>query len=524
MNREDNYSKVVFDKGQTSGAFYERLNDYFPGVIFLYDLDRHRLRYVNKHVTSALGFSKEEILDDGNLSNLIYHEDLDLINSKIEEALTLNFDEELNFPCRLHHKEENCRYFSITLRVVEQNEGKESGSVLFFGRDITDEIKIEKEREELSELFRDTEELLQFGSWNWDVKTDQLEWTQGMYDLVGYSKRELPSVSGEFYFQLVSQEDKEKFAQVLEDAIANLNGFEHEYILKTKLGDERNVFTKGKVIANAKGEIKKIVGITRDITSLKNLERERERTFKELNRSNKELEEFAYVASHDLQEPLRKIATFNERLRKKFGDVLGPEGRAYLDRIILSTDNMRMLIDNLLEFSRITRSSQAFELCNLNTIIREAIADQELKIEETGCVIHVSNMPSIEAVPMELKQLFTNLIGNAIKFRKKDVTPTILIKAEKISRLEKNRFHLPVERGFFKIEVKDNGIGFEEEYSERIFQIFQRLHGKTEYAGSGIGLAICKKIVDNHEGTIFTQSKPGLGATFTLVLPEKQRG
>jgi PAS domain S-box-containing protein len=523
MNREDHFSKVLLDGWQNSGVFSERLNDFFPGIIFIYDLDSNRVAYVNKRVASTIEFTTSEILQGGNLSNLIYHEDIDLINEKIQQVLMLGEGKELSFNCRLHHKTENCKYFRLTARMMQQNTAT-SLAILFFAEDISEKVKIEKESEEMAGLFRDTEDLLQFGSWSWDLGSDSLEWTQGMYDLVGYTRTELAPLNGSFYFQLVSAEDKERFAQVLDNAIKMQSGFEHEYVLKTKLGDERNVFTKGKVIANAKGEVKKIVGITRDITALKNLERERERTFKELNRSNKELEEFAYVASHDLQEPLRKIATFNERLRKKFGDLLGIEGKAYLDRIISSTDNMRMLIDNLLEFSRITRSSQAFELCNLNTIIREAIADQELKIEETGCVIHVSNMPSIEAVPMELKQLFTNLIGNAIKFRKKDLAPTILIRSEKINRAEKNYFHLPVERVFFKFEVKDNGIGFEEEYSEKIFQIFQRLHGKTEYAGSGIGLAICKKIVDNHEGTIFTQSSLGQGATFTLILPEKQRG
>jgi PAS domain S-box-containing protein len=522
MNRDENYSKVVFEIGQDSGGFDEKLNEYYPGVVFIYDLETNTIRYVNSRVVSLLSFSPEDILKDGNLANLIYHEDLDLISNKIAELLALRENEELSFPCRLHHKTETCRHFAVTARILEWNKTQEPAAILFMCNDINERVKIQKEREEMAELFRDTEELLQFGSWSWDIKTDNMEWTQGMYDIAGFGRGEIAPMSGSFYLQLVSGDDKEKVGHAIEDAIITHSGFELDYVLKTKSGEEKSVFTKGKAIVNSKGEVKKVVGITRDITSLKNLERERERTIKELNRSNKELEEFAYVASHDLQEPLRKIATFNERLKMKFGEILGTDGMAYLDRIISSTDNMRMLIDNLLEFSRITRSSQAFCPCDLNLLVRDAISDQELKIEETGCVIHVSYLPPIEAVPMEIKQLFTNLISNAIKFRKKDATPIIMIKAERATKTEKNRYHLPLEKNYLRVEVKDNGIGFEEEYSERIFQIFQRLHGKTEYAGSGIGLAICKKIVDNHEGIIFASGKPGMGSMFTIMLPEKQ--
>ena len=337
-----------------------------------------------------------------------------------------------------------------------------------------------------------------------------------------FDEKELPAITYDFYVDLVSAEDLVSFENALKDAISTKSGFEHEYQVKTRTGAYKIVSTKAKVVTDANGNAVKIVGITRDVTRLRNVERERERSIRELNRSNKELEEFAYIASHDLQEPIRKISTFGERLKAKFIDKLGTDGVLYLERIMASADNMRMLIDNLLEFSRTTRSSYAFEWINLQDIITNVKTDLELKIEETNASIVTATLPRLEAVASEMKQLFNNLLSNAIKFRDSSVAPIIHITSGKTTKTEKEEHHLPVDKEFFKIQVHDNGIGFEEEYADRIFQIFQRLHGKSEYPGSGIGLAICKKIVDNHNGIMYAESKPGSGATFVVILPEKQ--
>lgn len=248
-----------------------------------------------------------------------------------------------------------------------------------------------------------------------------------------------------------------------------------------------------------------------------------ENKVRELDRSNKELEEFAYVASHDLQEPLRKITSFSERLKEKLPDNLEPEVQLYLNRMLAATDNMRTLIDNLLEFSRISRTNRPFEKTDLNHILAEVKADLELKIEETqASIIHSNHLPEIDAIPMQMRQLFTNLFTNAIKFRQPDKQPAITITATLLTEKEKEERQLPVEKEMYEITVEDNGIGFEQDYSEKIFQIFQRLHGKSEYPGSGIGLSICKKIIDNHQGEIFARGEVAKGAVFTLILPATQ--
>ena len=247
-----------------------------------------------------------------------------------------------------------------------------------------------------------------------------------------------------------------------------------------------------------------------------------ENKVKELDRSNKELEEFAYIASHDLQEPLRKITSFSERLKEKLPANLEPEVQLYLNRMLAATDNMRTLIDNLLEFSRTSRISEPFVKTDLNNIISEVRADLELKIEETSTNIKTDILPVVDAIPMQMRQLFTNLFTNAIKFKGEASTPEIEIKSSVLTDEDKEANHLRQNTNYYRIIVKDHGIGFDQEFSMKIFQIFQRLHGKAEYPGSGIGLAICKKIVENHSGRIFAQSEPEKGAEFFILLPESQ--
>ncbi|PZR34918.1 MAG: hypothetical protein DI538_15940 [Azospira oryzae] len=523
MSDNVNYLKLLFESGQNSEAFTERLNDFFPGLIYVYDLNNRKLRYVNKRITEILGFSYDDLKDSEDVwMNLVFKEDVDLVKKELDKFDAIKDEETLAYGCRLNHKQGNWRYFKTMGTVLRRDESGKPVSALFIANDVTDQLKSEEETKAMTELFKETEDLLQFGSWSWDLVSDHLDWTKGMYDLIEFTREELPKVTSEFYIGQIGEEDREAYQEAIASAIKNKEGFEIEYLLTTQSGNSKSVFTKAKMVLDHDGNVKKLLGITRDISTLKNLEKERERNLRELKRSNKELEEFAYVASHDLQEPLRKISTFNERLKTKFGETLGADGNAYIDRIIASTENMKMLIDNLLEFSRLTRSSQVFANIDLNTVLQEVKQDQDLKIEETSAVITISDLPVIEAVYSEMKQLFNNLISNAIKFKSLDKAPVIEISSSLLDKKEKDEYHLPLDRVYHKIELRDNGIGFEVEYAERIFQIFQRLHGKTEYAGSGIGLAICKKITDNHEGLIFAKSDPGKGSVFVIILPEKQ--
>lgn len=390
--------------------------------------------------------------------------------------------------------------------------------------DTHDALKSKEEVETTRELLAETEELLQFGSWTWEIGSDTVTWTSGLYTLLGYRPHEVDArIDLDFYLSHVQEEYMQAFQEIIKTSLKEGSDFTYEYVIRTHSGMLKNISTRGKLVKDANGEVSKMLCVNRDITALRSFEKEQERNIRELNRSNRDLEEFAYIASHDLQEPLRKISMFTERLKAKYEQGLDKEGELFIERILASAANMRTLIDNLLDFSRANRRSNTFDQVDIRTVFDGVVSELELKIEETKADIRFSGtFPTIEAVNSEMKQLFSNILSNAIKFKKPDAAVRVDVQAAKLSKTEKHVLSLPASQTFFRIEVRDNGIGFDPEYSEKIFQIFQRLNGKSEYPGSGIGLAICKKITEKHNGLIFAKSQPDEGAIFTVILPEKQ--
>ena len=250
----------------------------------------------------------------------------------------------------------------------------------------------------------------------------------------------------------------------------------------------------------------------------------------DLQRSNRELEQFAAVASHDLQEPLRKIQAFGDRLRSRGGAALDAQSREYLERLLSSAERMRMLIDDLLTYARVTTSARAFTTVNLGQIAREVVGDLDARLQQTGGTVQIGELPTISADALQMRQLLQNLIGNALKFHRPDVPPRVEVSGRLLSAdpaREAGNGHSSngdgAGRSVCELVVSDNGIGFEAIYAERIFELFQRLHGRSAFEGTGMGLAICRKIVERHGGTIVAASAPGQGARFVVQLPAESR-
>jgi light-regulated signal transduction histidine kinase (bacteriophytochrome) len=255
-----------------------------------------------------------------------------------------------------------------------------------------------------------------------------------------------------------------------------------------------------------------------DFTHIKKTQLELEKLVGELRQSNSKLEEFAHAASHDLKEPMRKVKVFSDRLKKSLNDRMSEDERQMFERMQVATERMTLLVDDLLTYSHLSMSAVEMEEVDLNAKVAMVLSDLEVAIEEKSARVAVGPLPVVKGYRRQLQQLLQNLVSNALKYSKAGVPPEITITSSVICG-DQTPLNLPPDKQYHLVEVKDNGIGFDQEYAERIFQMFHRLHGRSEYSGTGIGLAIAKKVVENHQGFIWAEGKPGESATFRVLLP-----
>ncbi|HVG12626.1 MAG TPA: ATP-binding protein [Flavisolibacter sp.] len=274
-------------------------------------------------------------------------------------------------------------------------------------------------------------------------------------------------------------------------------------------------------LAIAKMDEDHFINVFTDISAVKDVQQELEQTVEELKRTNKNLEDFAYAASHDLKEPIRKIQFFAEKIRNEYGELFDERGSKTFERLQAAAERMKLLVNDLLEYSQVDQGTQDMEEVQLSAVLQGVMDDLELLIQEKGAVVEIAPLPMIRGNALQLQQLFQNLLGNALKYHKENLPPRVQVTSRLLSG-KQTGLPIPTEaqkQYFYLVEVSDNGIGFEQKDAERIFNVFTRLHGNTEYKGSGVGLSIVRKVVEHHKGYIKAVSAPGTGAVFQIFLP-----
>ena len=355
-----------------------------------------------------------------------------------------------------------------------------------------------------------------FGSWKLNLETNKFTFSDNEYRLLGCKPQSFEA-SKEEYLKFVHPDDLEFVIEKTKNAISDCDLPPFTYRIIRKDGEIRYFKRMGKIVSIA-SENKTFIGNTRDITEEINDKILIEERNRELESNNKELSAFNYIASHDLQEPLRKIETFLSRLVSKDYENLSNSGQQYISSIQKATNRMRVLIEDLLQFSRTNKTEKIFEEANLNYLLENVKLELAQTIEDKKALIKCSELPTLEVIPFQIQQLFTNLIGNSLKYSKVNSTPIIKISYSTVISNEEE-FLPDTYNIYHKITFEDNGIGFDQEYAKKIFILFNRLHNKNDYHGSGIGLAICKKIVENHKGFIFAKGVLHEGSTFIIYLP-----
>ncbi len=370
--------------------------------------------------------------------------------------------------------------------------------------EITEIKRADKALKKSEEKLRLAIEGADAGMWFWNLEKDIFEWTDRYKTIFGIDPD--PKMSYNDFLKLVHPEDREKVINATQRAMQYGEDFKVE--LRTIWPDRSIhwVYSLGRLFYDVQGKPKEMIGIAIDITPSKVAEQELQETLKQLKRSNAELEQFAYVASHDLQEPLRMITSFLQLLQRRYEHQLDSDANEFIQFAVDGAARMQELVNDLLTYSRIGRKTGKFEDVNTEDILKQITFDSRVLIEEKNADISYGNLPMVWADYTQLVQVFQNLISNSIKYNEQE-HPTIHISAEK-----------KVNDWVFKVE--DNGIGIDSKHGDRVFKIFQRLHGRDEYEGTGIGLAIVKRIIEQHGGMIWYDSKPGEGSIFYFSIPQ----
>ena len=458
---------------------------------------------VNDAFTRIMGYDKAEVIGRTALEIGIWETPDE--RKRMLDAL-LSSPRLENFVVRIRRK--NGEVIDSLLSVERTILGDED-CLIIVGRDISERRRVERALSASETRFRLAMDASTDGLWDWNVVTDQTYFSPAYFRMLGYEPDELPKLA-QTWIDLIHPDDRQTALSTNRDCIDNrIESFSVEFRMKAKDGSWKWILGRGRAVErDPDGRALRMIGTHQDITERKRAEEALLHTTRKAMASNAELEQFAYVASHDLREPLRMISSYIALLERRYGNSFDPDAREFLHFASDGAQRMDRMVLDLLEFSRIGRKSDAFAPVALAEVIRAATKNLTLAIEESSAgIILPAALPTLVGSRGELVRLFQNLIGNALKYRHPERVPRIAITIETIN-------------DEWEISITDNGIGIASEYFDRIFGIFQRLHTREQYDGTGIGLAICKKVVEHHGGRIWVNSSPGIGSTFFFTLKD----
>jgi PAS domain S-box-containing protein len=370
--------------------------------------------------------------------------------------------------------------------------------------------KIETVNKKLTEAQR----LADIGNWEWNIVEDKITWSDELYRIFGLIPGEFEA-SFQNYLRYIHPDERDHVSKIVQDAFINFQPFNFYHRVVRSDGTMRILHGRGEVNLDDKKQPISMAGTAQDVTEIKQAENEIRkitdelvRYNKELEQTNKALESFTFVASHDLQEPARKIRTFINLIAENEATNLSEKSKDYMNRTIRAATQMQQLIHDLLVYSRTTGSAEHFKKTDLNVVLGEVMNELKEMIEEKQATIEAAQLPELDVIPFQFHQFFMNMISNSLKFSGVESKPRIRIHADIVDQSSIDLVNADAHIRYHRVTISDNGIGFDAKYDEKIFDMFQRLHSKHKYTGTGIGLAICKKIIENHDGFITAHGEP----------------
>lgn len=495
-----------------------------------WDLNLSSNRMINSESTREILGLREEESSTNKFLSLVHPEDFSIARQAFDNAL---LSRHLLFEVRIRRHDNTMRWIRVnghSLLDKQQKPYRLLGTIM----DITGQKNHQVALDETEQRFKVIADAAPVMIWLADITGSFNFFNKGWLSFTG---RTMAGETGRGWMESIHEKDRAAFTKSFDSSFSSGASFFEELRLKRGDGKYRWISIHGISRCSPGNVFEGYIGAATDITDQKKFSAELatqvqqqtlelkkshellEEKNKELERSNSELASFSFIASHDLQEPLRKIQTFSTRILGSDKDKLSEKSKDYFGRLTNAARSMQQLIDDILDYSKVNFSRNKPELISLNVITDNVVSGIQHILQEKNARVEVGKLPALKIIPIQFTQLFTNLILNAIKYSKVEVAPHISIQAVMAAPGEIDLSHLSKERHYWKISVADNGIGFESVYEKSIFEMFQRLHSKTEYRGTGMGLAICKKIVENNDGYITASGEPGVGATFNIYLP-----